>query len=133
SPDGIAIGFRPDQANPDTAVPCRLVGTVEIGWTVVGGDQGIKIAVPIEIAVGKPSSNLWLTEAAADCGGHVNERSLAAVHEKLRWLRVPDAADIAHCVVDMPVHNRQIECAIQIGIEKHAPESQLIFRLQPHP
>src|SRR5258708_28024159 len=86
----------------------------------------------IEIAVGKPSSDLWLTEAAADFGCHVNECSLSAVQEKLRWLRVSDAVDIAHRVIDMPVHDCQIECAIQIGVEKHASESQFVFRRQPY-
>src|SRR5882762_170540 len=132
SPDGVAIGLRPYQANPDAPVPGSLVGAVKIGWAVVGGDQQIEIAVAIEIAIGKPSSDLGLTEAAADFTGHVYERSLPAVQEKLRRLRVSDAADIAHRVIDMPVYNRQIERAIQIGIEKHASESQLIFRRQPY-
>src|SRR5882762_10710008 len=106
SPDGVAIGLRPDQANPDAPVPGSLVGAVEIGWAVVGGDQEIKIAVTIEIAVGKPSSDLRLTETTADLSGHVNESSLPAVQEKLRWLGVTDTADIAHRVVDMSVYNR---------------------------
>ena len=73
SPDGIAIGLRPDQSNSNASVPGSLVGAVEVGRAVVGGHQQIEIAIAIEIAIGKPSSHLWLTEAAADLSGYVNE------------------------------------------------------------
>src|SRR5208337_3652173 len=52
-PDGIAIRLRSDQMNPNASVPGRLVVTVKIGGAVVGGDEQIKIAVAIKIAVGK--------------------------------------------------------------------------------
>ena len=59
--------------DPDASVSGSLVIAIEIGWAVVSGDQQIKIAVAIEIAIGKPASDLWLTEAAADFSSHVDE------------------------------------------------------------
>src|SRR6266852_7100805 len=130
-PDRVAVRLRAHQANPDASVPGELIVSVEMSWAVIGCHQQVEVTITIEIAVGQTAADLRLAESVTDLRRYVVKRSLPAIQEKLRRLRITHIADVPHCIVDVPIHHREIERTIQIGIKKHAPEPQLILRRQP--
>ncbi len=66
-------------------------------------------------------------KAAADSAGYVAKFPLPIVEKQLRRLSVADPAHVAHGIIDVSVDDRQIEPAIEIGIQKYTAESQSVF------
>jgi hypothetical protein len=63
--------------------------------------------------------------------GNIAKTSLFTVEKKLCRLCVTHiAADISDRLVDVPVGGGKIEPAVEIDVEKCAPESQAVFRGQ---
>src|SRR5882724_9033617 len=108
-------------------VPRRLIVAVEIGGTVIRGDEEIQIAVAIEVAVGEAAPNFRLLEAATNIGGHVAKTLLARVKKKLWWLGIANiAANVANRFINVSVGHGEVEPAIQVDIKKCAAETQTI-------
>jgi len=68
--DGVSIGFRADQMKADAAVSGLLIVAVEIGGTVIGGEEEIEIAVAIEIRDGEAAAYFGLGETAPELSGY---------------------------------------------------------------
>src|SRR6266436_5530905 len=102
----------------EAAISVELVVAIEIVRAVVGGQQQVEIAVTVKIAVGQSPSDLGLTEATANFVGHIVEFPLPVVEEQLRRLGVADAANIAHRVVDVTIHDCQVKPAIEVSVQK---------------
>ena len=68
-----------------------------------------------------------LVEVSAKLCGDVVKCSSSTIEEQLGRLRISDiAANVAHGFIDMPVGDHEIQPAIQIDVEKCAPESQAV-------
>src|SRR5437588_10463925 len=99
----------------------QLVVAVEISWTVVGGQQKVKVSIAIEVGVRQPSANLRLIEGAAEIRSDVAKFSVGLIQKKLWRLGIADiAANIADGFVNVAVGDGEVEPAVQIGIEEYA-------------
>src|SRR6476646_6852061 len=114
--------------NTNALVSAELVIAIQVSRAVVGSDQQVEIAIAIKIAASQSTPDLGLSETAADSTVRIAKSYLAVVAEQLRRLGIADAANVPHRVVNVSVDDRQIKPAIEIGIQKYATESQLIFR-----
>ena len=124
--------FVPASSNANALVSTQLIVAVEVGGTVVGREQQIEVAVAIKIGVSQTAPDLGLRETAANFGGRVVKSSLTIVEKQLRWLRVSDSTNVAHGVVNVSVDHGQVECAIEVGVEESATESQFVLRGEPN-
>jgi hypothetical protein len=112
----------------DAAVFDGQIVAVEIRRAVIGGYQKIQVAIAVKIGVGQAAADFGAGEVSTQCDGDVVESSVAIIQEKLRRLGIADvAANVANSIVDVPVGNRKIEIAVEVGVEKRAAEAQGVF------
>src|SRR5437879_13514476 len=132
SADGVPVRLRASQEKTDAAVRGQLIVTEEKGRSVVRGHQNVEISVTIEVGVRQTTADLWLVESSACLGSHIAEGPISLVEKKLWRLGVTDiASDVPYRFIDMTVRDHQVKCAVELGIEKHAPESQSVLRRKP--
>src|SRR6266852_1940070 len=87
-PDRVAVRLGAHQANPDASVPGELIVSVEMSWAVIGCHQQVEVTITIEIAVCQTAADLRPAESVTDLRRYVVKRSLPAIQEKLRRLRI---------------------------------------------
>ena len=125
--DGIAIGFRSHEMETDAVVAGKVVVAIEVSGAVVGSDQQVEVAVAIEVAIRKATTDFGTVELSASLGRDIAENSLAAVEKQLRRLCVSDiAANVANGLVDVSIGNGEVEPAVEVDIEKRAAEAEAV-------
>src|SRR5258708_4850004 len=94
---------------------------------VVSSNQKVEIAVAIEVCIRQASADLWLIEISANFRRDIPKDSLAPIQEKLGRLRISHvAANVAYCLIDVPIGDSKVEPAIQVDIQKRAAKPQAV-------
>ncbi len=108
-------------------LPAQVVVAIEVSGAVVGSDQQVQVAVAIEVAIRKATTDFGTVELSASLGRDLAENSLAAVEEQLRRLCVSDiAANVANRFVDVPIGNGEVEPSVEVDIKKRAAEAEAV-------
>src|SRR5580765_7817516 len=118
----------------DAVVAGKLVVAIQVSGTVIGRDEQVQVAVAVEIAVGKASTDFGTVKFGARLRGNLAEDPLAAVEEELWRLSVSDiAANVANSLVDVSVGNGEVEPAVEVDVEKRAAEAEAVSGGNAHP
>src|ERR1700737_4546890 len=105
----------------------QLVVAVEIGRTVVCGQQNVQVPIAIKVGVRQTAADLGLSKSAVHVARDILEFPSAQIQEELRRLGVAHVAvNVANSFLDVSVSDRQIEEAVEVYIEKCAAEAQCI-------
>src|SRR6476469_3021396 len=121
----VTVGFRSGQAHANRSVPGGLIVAKQECRPSVGGHQQVDIAVAIEIATGRSSSNFGGGKSLAGGFGDVAKLAAAVIEEEVRRLRVSDVAvNIADRLVDVAVDDDEVLAAVKIEIGEETAEAK---------
>src|SRR5258707_819852 len=100
---------------------------------VVSSNQKIEIAVAIKVRISQAASDFRLIELSANFRRDIAKTSLFSIQKKLGRLGIAHiAANVANCLIDMPVGDGKVEPAIQVDIQKRTTKSQAVSGRDSH-
>ena len=86
--DGVAVRLRADEFHAQPVVALAAVVAQQPRRAVVGGDEQIRIAVAVVVAIGRAARDHRLLQRGAGTRRHRLEAAVAGVVEQVRRLRV---------------------------------------------
>src|SRR5271166_2863489 len=100
----IAIRLGSHESKANAVISGKVIISVKVGGTIVGGQQKIEVAIAIEVGIGKSAPDLRLIESAINFRGNITKTSFAIVEKHERGLGIPHvSANVAYRLVDVAI------------------------------
>ena len=81
-----------------------------MGSAMAGGNQDIKIPIVVKISKRRPSPHFGFGKAGTDCRRCVIKALFPDIYKQMWRLFITyTRLDIAHRVIDMPIHHQQFQ------------------------